>query len=113
MAQKVLTIRVSDLSGEELGDEGQTINFSIGSDAYSIDLSDEEAGSFFDALKPYMDVASKTGGRGVRRSSSSRSTTSDGPAAKDVKAWADKQGLDYPKRGRLPRELVDQYLAAN
>lgn len=34
------------------------------------------------------------------------------PSAKDVRAWAAEQGIDVPARGKLPAELVEQYLAA-
>ncbi len=30
-----------------------------------------------------------------------------------MKRWAAEQGLDYPKRGRLPKSLVEAYDAAH
>ena len=31
----------------------------------------------------------------------------------NMKRWAAEQGLDYPKRGRLPKSLVEAYDAAH
>lgn len=116
MAQKVVHIRISDLSQEELGDAGQTINFSVGSDSYSIDLSDKEAGKFYDALKPYMDAATKTSGRGVRRSSSSRSASGSGRSKEElaeVRAWAQKNGHEVSERGRIAQTIIDAFDSAH
>jgi hypothetical protein len=35
-----------------------------------------------------------------------------GPKPSDVRAWAKAEGIDAPARGKLPDELVEQYLAA-
>lgn len=35
------------------------------------------------------------------------------PKAADVRAWAQSHGIDVPQRGKLPTDVVDQYLAAN
>ena len=110
MAQKTYTVRVSDLSGEELGEGGQTVNFSIGSDQYTIDLSDKETEKFYDALKKYTDVATKTGGRGVRgsRRSSGGSGRSKEELA-DIRAWAQQNGYEVSERGRVRQEILDAY----
>lgn len=115
MAQKVLTIRVSDLSDEELGEDGQTIHFSVGSDAYVMDLSDKEAGKFYDALKPYMDAATKTSGRGVRKSST-RASSGSGRSKEElakIRAWAQQNGHEVSERGRIKQEVLDAYDAAS
>lgn len=33
-----------------------------------------------------------------------------GPAAKDVRAWAKAEGIEVPARGPLPDEVVELYL---
>lgn len=35
---------------------------------------------------------------------------SEAPKAADVRAWAEKQGLDVPARGKLPEKVVEAYL---
>lgn len=114
MVQKVLVLRVSDLSGTELGeDEGRTVTFAIGSDVYEMDLTDDEAGAFFDVLQPYTAAATKVAGRGARKPGGRASARRDQSQTKAIKAWADEQGLGYPKRGRLPADLVSRYEAAH
>lgn len=108
MATRTQVIRISDLSGEDLGDGGLTVNFSVGSDNYTIDLSDSEAEEFYDFLKKYTDVATKTAGRVARRSASSSRPRSN-PQTKAIKEWAVANGLDVPQRGRIPRSIIEQY----
>ena len=43
MAQRVVTQFVSDLSGEELGKERQTVTFGWKGSTYEVDLSTDEA----------------------------------------------------------------------
>ncbi len=51
MAQKVQTILVSDLSGTELGQDGQTVKFGFLGADYEIDLSQKEADEFADTMR--------------------------------------------------------------
>lgn len=111
MATRTVTLRISDISGKELADgEGQTVTFSVGSDTYEMDVTDKEAGEFYDTLKKYTDVATKKAGRGVRKSGGTSRASGE---TKKIKEWAAAQGLDFPQRGRLPQTLIDQYHAAN
>lgn len=113
MAQRVQLIRISDLSGDELGDGGQTVNFSIGSDAYQLDLSDKEAEKFFDTFKKYTDVATKTAGRGVK-SSGSRKSSGSGRSKEElseIRQWWRQQGNEIGDRGRLPQSVIDAWEA--
>lgn len=107
MATRTVLLRVSDLSGDDLGDGGSTINFSVGSDQYTIDLSDKETGAFYDALAPYTQAATKVGGRGVKRSGSKNDYD-----AKTVRKWAEANKIEVPARGRIPQSVVDQFKEA-
>lgn len=110
MATKVIQQLVSDLSGEEIADGGgQSIDFSVRGVAYRIDLTDREADKFDKALAPYIEAATKLGGR--RRSASNNSKSEYDP--KQVREWAKSAGLDVPARGRIPASVVEQYKAAN
>jgi len=105
--QKVQIILTSDLSGAEAD---ETVSFAVDGVQYELDATNKEADKFRGLFQDYIAVARKVSGR---KSSRKPSATSDGPSAKDVKAWADTQGLDYPQRGRLPKELLDMYEAAH
>lgn len=114
MAQKVQIIRISDLSGEDLGDGGQTVKFSVGNDAWELDLSDKEASKFYDVLKPYQDAGQKVAGRGVKRSSGSSGQTRTDPAQlAKIREWAKENGHKVSDRGRIAASVVEAYEAAH
>lgn len=114
MAQRYQVIRISDLSGEDLGEGGQAIEFAVGSDQYVIDLSDDEAAEFHETLRRYVDVATKTKGRGVRKSGKQSSGTgSNKDELQAIRDWASKNGYEVSNRGRIKQEIVDAYRAAN
>ena len=110
IAQKVQIIRISDLSGKELGEGGQTVRFSLGNDSWEVDLSDKETSKFYDLLKPYQDAGTKVSGRGVRRSrSASQAPTVD---TKAVRKWAESNGIEVSARGRIPGDVIEKFKAA-
>lgn len=107
MAQKVQTILVSDLSGEELGEDGQTVKFGFLGADYEIDLSQKEADDFANTIQKYVDAGRRVGGR--RQSGPGSTTRRDPSQTRNIKSWLDAQGIDYPKRGRLPQDLIEQW----
>ena len=113
MAKRVIEQLVSDLSGKDIKDgEGETVKFSIGSTSYEMDLTEAEAGQFYDAVKKYTDVASKTSGRGVRSRGGSKSK-SDRNQTQAIRAWARENGREVSERGRISQEIQDAYNAAH
>lgn len=113
MAQRVQTVLISDLSGDEVEAGREPISFGYQGVDYVIDLTAKEAEGFDKAMAMYVAHARKSG-RSPRRGSSGGSGT---PPNKDrisnLKRWASEQGIDYPKRGRLPKSLTDAYDAAH
>ena len=63
MAKRTRVVMIDDLTGEEVGEGGQTLTFSVSGVDYSIDLSAENVGRFEAALQPYINVAERVGGR--------------------------------------------------
>ena len=112
MAQRVRTILISDLSGDEVEAGGESIAFSYRGVNYTIDLTAKEAKGFDKAIAMYVEHARK-GGRSRAARPSSRSSHAHAERIGNMKRWAEEQGLDYPKRGRLPKSLVDSYDAAH
>lgn len=109
MAQRVITQKVSDLSGVDIADgEGKTVNFSVEGVEYQLDLTQKEFDKFNSAMDFYITHATRVGGR--KKSGAASKSDYD---AKLVRAWAVEQGLDIPSRGRIPSELVEQYKAAH
>ena len=113
MAKRVIEQLVSDLSGKDIKDgEGETVKFSIGSTAYEIDLTEAEAGQFYDTIKKYTDVATRTSGRGVRSGGGSRPKI-DRNQTQAIRTWARENGRDVSDRGRISQDIQDAYNAAN
>lgn len=111
MAQKVQTILISDLSGEELGEEGHTVKFGFLGAEYEIDLSQQEADEFANALQKYTDAARRV--RGRRRPRSGRATApTDREQLRKMREWASKNGYNVSSRGRVPQKVQDAYHAA-
>ena len=109
MAQKVLVQLVSDLTGEAIADgKGETVTFALDGTTYEIDLTNKEADKFRGVFQDYIAVGRKVGRKGA---SAKRSTS--GPAAAEIRAWAQGQGMEVPERGRIPQSVREAYEAAN
>lgn len=106
MAQKVQVTMTDDLNPDV--EATQTIAFSLDGTAYEIDLGDENAASMRDALALYVGAARRVQGAARRTPAAPRT----GPDPKEVRAWALKQKIEVPERGRLPREVIEKYEAA-
>ena len=111
MAKKVQTILVSDLSGDEVTDSGESITFSYRGVDYSIDLTKQEAQGFDKAIAMYLEHATKVGGRRPsRRSSTKVSAKAD---LQSVREWARANGHKVSDRGRIPQKVQDAYNSAH
>lgn len=97
---------IDDLDGSKAD---QSLIFSLDGVDFEIDLSDANAEELRSTLERYAEKARRTGGR--KRSMTE--TRAEGPSSKDIRAWAESQGLQVSIRGRVQSTIVDQYLAAN
>lgn len=109
MASKTITLLEDDLDGSEAT---QHITFSVGSTTYEIDLSDKNAAKFHKALAPYTEAARKVrgNGRSQHRSSAGNGSSVD---TKAVRQWAERNGIELAKRGRIPADVLAKYKAAS
>ena len=113
MAQQFQIQYIDDIDGTPLGDGGEQIEFSFDKKDYVIDLTDENAAAFREAMAPYLEAASKVTGarkKGARKASAPRSSGQD---TKAIREWARNNGFDVSDRGRIPAEIVEAYAAAN
>ena len=109
----VRTVLVDDLDGSE---GAQTRTFSLFDIEYEIDLTEKNAAKLEKALEPYIKVA-----RQVRSRRAPSKKITQRPAhtiprpdgLNTIREWARKQGFDVPDRGRVRREIVEQYEAAH
>ncbi len=115
MAQKVTTHLVDDLSGDVIeAGGGRTVQFAFDGNSYEIDLSDENADRFREAVSDYVAAARKVSGRSSRTSSGSspKSRNNSDDLAK-IRVWAMANGHTVAARGRISQEVRDAYDAAN
>ena len=112
MAQKTITLLVDDLDGNELkAGKGQTVSFAVDGREYEIDLSDKNADAFRKAVSRYVDAARKVSSAS-RRGGSSRPRSSSDVSPQAVREWAKANRIELSARGRIPRNVIDQFRAA-
>ena len=111
MAKRTVTVTTDDIDGSEAS---QSVEFSYRGKSYEIDLNDEHAEEFDEIMAPYIKAAesSRSGSRssearGGRRSSSSSSHSDVDP--KQVRAWAEANGVAVSPRGRISASVIEQY----
>ncbi|KKK05835.1 Lsr2 family protein [Micromonospora sp. HK10] len=111
MARKVITVLTDDLDG---GKADRTVEFSLDGVAYTIDVSDENAGVLRKALDPYISAGRRIGrgpveaGRATRRATSATSGM-DREQNRAIREWAVKNGYEISERGRIPVSVVEAY----
>ncbi len=111
MAQKIRYILISDLSGKELGEDGQTVKFGFLGVDYELDVSQEEADEFARVMDKYVSAARRIGGR--RQSSRSGKTDGDRARLSKIRDWARANGMNVASRGRIAQDVIDAYEAAH
>ncbi|GAB3935956.1 histone-like nucleoid-structuring protein Lsr2 [Micromonospora vulcania] len=112
MARKVITVLTDDLDG---GKADRTVEFSLDGVAYTIDVSDENAGVLRKALDPYINAGRRIGRGPVENARTVRRPGRPGGAGMDreqnraIREWAVKNGYKISERGRIPVEVVEAY----
>ena len=110
VAQRLVTQLVDDLDGAELTKRsGQTVSFGLDGRTYEIDLSNRNAKRLRDELQPYIDSGRKLS---RRRGAGSGGTQRDAAQTRHIREWAQSNGHDVSKRGRIPASVVAAYEAA-
>jgi hypothetical protein len=112
MAQRTRTILVDDIEGTEITDGGQTITFAYRGAQYQIDLNEENAAKFDEAMAFYIQHASRVGGR-RQSGSGGNGKGRDKPDLNAIRQWARENGHQVSSRGRIPQAVQDAYAAAH
>ncbi|SDI08632.1 Lsr2 protein [Sinosporangium album] len=111
MAKQIRELLIDDLDG---GTANETVSFAIDGTSFEIDLSTSNAKKLRKALSPYVSGARKIRperGRGRRGRAPAGGLTREKSA--EIREWAKKRGLDVSARGRIARDIVEQYNAAH
>ncbi|MDR0366235.1 MAG: Lsr2 family protein [Bifidobacteriaceae bacterium] len=106
MAQRVLVELLDDL---DQSPAASTITFGLDGRTYTIDLNESHAAEWRGFLATYIEAGRKVSAR-RRATQSSKQAYDFDPAA--VRAWADSNGIEISKRGRVPSWVVEKYHAA-
>ena len=125
MAQKTTVTLVSDLSGKDIEEGGQTVDFALDGVSYEIDLDEAEANELRDQLAVYIENGRRTGGRRNGRASrvaassttpasaatkaSAGTTSAEREENKKIRVWAKENGYQVSDRGRIPGEVSEAY----
>lgn len=121
---------VHQSAGEAKVEASETLEFEIDGERFTIDLTDENAAAFREAVQPFKDAATVIPRRAKGGKKSSTAGAPAGSSAKKpgtakvssktqeeeenarIRAWAAENGFDISPRGRLPQEVKDAYAAA-
>jgi hypothetical protein len=110
-------VLVDDLTGATIAaGRGGTVSFSVGDDAYEIDLSAANIGHLHRALAPFVDAARPLSEAPAR----SRVTSIAASAGRKspemlaaIRHWARRHGYEVPRSGRVPANVQAAYDAAH
>lgn len=114
MAEKIIRVLTSDISGEEIADgKGETVTFALDNTTYEIDLTSKEAdkfrGLFQDHIAAGRKVTSRSSGASTRRSSGSGRSKEE---LAEIRTWAQENGHTVSERGRIKQDIIDAFDAA-
>lgn len=103
MARHNIVQYSDDFDGTPLNeDEVRVIRFSVDGTDYLLDVSESNAGRFYEAIAPFIAKA-HTQPVDVMASIS----------ASEIRLWAKEQGYEVASRGKIPAELIEDYRAAH
>jgi hypothetical protein len=106
MASQTIVELIDDVDGKPAD---ETVTFGLDGREYEIDLSEKNAKALRKALEPWAEAARRVGGR---RSRSATTRVETGVDTAAVRAWAASNGIELSSRGRLPKDVVEQYRVA-
>ncbi len=102
--KKQTVIVLDDIDGTP---GANTVPFSFKGINYEIDLSAEHEAQMAEALQSWIAAA-----RRVARPRAKASTAAGKGVAAEARAYLRSKGYELPERGRIPRELLEEFYAA-
>ena len=107
MASRTIVELTDDVDGKPAT---ETLRFGLDGREYEIDLSEKNAKTLRKALEPWTAAARRVSGRRTTPGTATRVETGVDNAA--VRAWAASNGIELSARGRLSKDVIEQYRAA-
>lgn len=108
MAQRVQILLEDDVDG---GTAEETVAFSLDGKTFEIDLSSSNAQKLRSDIEKWVTPARKIKATRIGRPSTFK--TRIDPATPVIRKWAQGQGINVPDRGRVSKEVREQYYAAH
>jgi Lsr2 len=112
VARREVVELIDDLDGTRIPEvEGHTIQFTLDGQALEIDLNKKNADKLRNTLAPYIAAGRKTSGKtadGRRRKVDGVTRLYD---PKIIRRWAEANKVELPKRGRIPKRIIEQFEA--
>jgi hypothetical protein len=105
--QKVEVQLEDDLTG---GPADETVMFGVDGRDYQIDLNAKHAASFRKQVAAFVERARPVA---LRRSRSTARSASSRERSRQIRAWAERQGLEIAEHGRLPGHVIQEYESAH
>lgn len=103
MARREITQYYDDIDNSPLReDELHVVRFSMAGTDYVLDLSKENAREFHETLAPFIQAARQAPADAARRVN-----------PREVRKWAQQQGMAIAHRGKIPFAIVDAYNEAH
>ena len=94
----------------------RTVSIGLDRQTVELDLSEANYEKVRDFLAPYLDAGRKTSGASSG-SPRRKPSPADGAGKRDdnqaIREWAEANGHEVSARGRIKKEIVDAYQAAN
>lgn len=112
MGTRVVETHYDDL--DESTEDVRTVSLSLDGQSVEIDLSAKNFDKLAQAVAPYLEAGRRASGGATRR----RRSASAAPAApktnhtQAIREWAQANGHEVNSRGRIKKEIVDAYEAA-
>jgi len=110
MGTRVVETRYDDL--DESTDDVRTVSLAFRGQSVEIDLSVKNLDKLSKAISPYLEAGRKTSTSTTsrrRRTSPASASSTDTQA---IREWAQANGLEVNSRGRIKKDVVDAYQAA-
>ncbi|GGM15744.1 histone-like nucleoid-structuring protein Lsr2 [Nakamurella endophytica] len=108
MASQVDVKVVDDIDGSKAA---ETVRFGLDGRDYEIDLSARNAKALRKVMAEFVDAGRKIRPDRTTRRAAARPSRSTGDSAA-VRAWAADNGIEISERGRISRQVLEQYAAA-
>lgn len=97
--------------------DAEVVEFSIDGTVYEIDLSPESKRQLIRDLERYTSAGRRVATRGAKKSHKKSTVTTTRPAVEQtidndaIRAWGKATGRKVSDRGRIPRDIVDEFNA--